>query len=64
MTRRDVIMERGSIWGEVIRPYVMPEERSVGIDTELQVKLVDALLREGPRRSSGGASSDSEGGPA
>jgi hypothetical protein len=30
----------------VIRPYVMPEERSVSIDTELHILLVDLLLRE------------------
>ena len=46
LTRRDVLVGRGSIWGDVVRPYVMPEERSVGIDNELQVKLVDLLLRE------------------
>lgn len=46
LTRRDVLMERGSIWGDVIRPYVMPEERSVGIDNELQARLVDLILTE------------------
>jgi CMP-N-acetylneuraminic acid synthetase len=46
LTRRDVLVERGSIWGDVIRPYVMPEDRSVSIDTELHLKLVDLLLRE------------------
>jgi CMP-N,N'-diacetyllegionaminic acid synthase len=46
LTRREVLMERHSIWGEVIRPYVMPEERSVGVDSELDLKLVDVLLRE------------------
>ena len=46
LTRRDVLVERGSIWGDVIRPYVMPEERSVGVDTELQLRLVDLMLRE------------------
>jgi CMP-N,N'-diacetyllegionaminic acid synthase len=46
LTRRDVLVERGSIWGDAIRPYVMPEERSVSIDTELHLKLVDLLLRE------------------
>lgn len=46
LTRRDVLMERGSIWGEVIRPYVMPEERSVSIDSELDLKLADLILRE------------------
>lgn len=45
LTRRDVLMA-GSIWGERIRPYEMPEARSVGIDSELELKLVDLLLRE------------------
>ncbi len=49
LTRRDVLMERGSIWGEVIRPYLMPEERSLSIDSELDLKLADLLLREQSR---------------
>lgn len=44
LTRRDVLMERGSIWGDVIRPMVMPPERSVGVDSELDMKLVELLL--------------------
>lgn len=47
LTRRDVLVERGSIWGDSIRPYVMPEERSLSIDTEMHLRLVDLLLREG-----------------
>jgi CMP-N-acetylneuraminic acid synthetase len=46
LTRRDVLMEEGSIWGRVIRPYVMPAERSVSVDTERDLKLVELLLRE------------------
>ncbi len=46
LTRRDVLMERHSIWGEVIRPYVMPPERSVGVDSELDLKLVEMLMAE------------------
>lgn len=46
LTRRDVLVERGSIWGDTIRPYVMPEERSVSIDTEMHIRLVDLLLKE------------------
>lgn len=46
LTRRDVLMERNSIWGDVIRPYIMPPERSVSIDNELDVKLADILMRE------------------
>ncbi|MBN2386556.1 MAG: acylneuraminate cytidylyltransferase family protein [Anaerolineales bacterium] len=45
LTRRDVLMERGSIWGEIIRPYVMPEERSVSIDHELDFKLAELMLQ-------------------
>jgi CMP-N-acetylneuraminic acid synthetase len=46
LTRRDVLMEQNSIWGKVIRPYVMPPERSVGIDSELDLKLVRILMAE------------------
>ena len=46
LTRRDVLVERGSIWGDTIRPYVMPEEWSVSIDTERHVRLVDQMLRD------------------
>jgi CMP-N,N'-diacetyllegionaminic acid synthase len=46
LTRRDVVMDRGSLWGNVIRPYVMPEQRSNNVDTELDVKLLDLILRE------------------
>lgn len=60
LTSRDVLVERGSIWGERIRPYIMPEERSAGIDSEMDLKLVDFLMRE--RRSAGGGT-DSPGGP-
>ena len=46
LTKRDVLMERDSIWGDVIRPYVMPPERSVGVDSELDLKLVEFLMGE------------------
>ncbi len=46
LTRRDVLLEQGSIWGHTIRPYVMPPERSVGVDSELDMKLVELLLEE------------------
>lgn len=46
LSRRDVVMERSSIWGDVIHPYVMPPERSVGVDSELDFKLVELLMQE------------------
>ncbi len=55
LTRRDVLIQRGSIWGDSICPYVMPDDRSVSIDTEMQVRLVDLMLRE---RSASGPESD------
>jgi len=46
LTRRDVLMDKDSIWGQVIRPYVMPPERSLNIDSELELKLVELLMQE------------------
>jgi len=46
LSRRDVVLEQRSLWGRVIRPYVMPPERSVGVDSEIDLKLVELLLRE------------------
>ncbi|UCD77124.1 MAG: acylneuraminate cytidylyltransferase family protein [Desulfobacterales bacterium] len=46
LTRRDVLMEQESIWGRSIRPYVMPPERSVSIDSELDLRLVELLMQE------------------
>jgi CMP-N-acetylneuraminic acid synthetase len=45
LTRRDVLMERNSIWGEFIRPYVMPPERSVNVDSELDLQLAELMLQ-------------------
>ena len=46
LTRREVLMEQGSIWGQRIRPYVMPEERSLSIDNEWHIKMADVILSE------------------
>lgn len=46
LTRREVILDRNSIWGDTIRPLIMPGERSHSIDTELDIKLADLLFRE------------------
>ena len=45
LTRRDVLMERNSIWGGSIRPYVMPPERSVNVDSELDLIVAELMLR-------------------
>ena len=46
LTRRDVLMEANSIWGETICPYVMPPERSVSIDDEMDLRLLELMLQD------------------
>ena len=46
VTRRDVIMEQNRVWGDDTRAYIMPLERSVDIDTEIDFKLAEVLLIE------------------
>ena len=46
LTKRDVLMKQHSIWGQIIRPYVMPPERSVSIDTEIDLKLAELMMAD------------------
>ncbi|MEN6572119.1 MAG: acylneuraminate cytidylyltransferase family protein [Anaerolineaceae bacterium] len=48
LTNRDNLLKNNSIWGKTIRPYVMPEERSVNVDSELDMKLVEFMLESRP----------------
>lgn len=43
VTRPDVLRQ-GSLYGDKILPYVMPAERSIDIDTELDFRMAAALL--------------------
>jgi CMP-N,N'-diacetyllegionaminic acid synthase len=44
LTRRDELINNDSIWGKTIRPYVMPEERSVNIDNEIDFLIAEQML--------------------
>jgi CMP-N,N'-diacetyllegionaminic acid synthase len=44
LSRRGNIMEHDSLWGKTIRPYVMPEERSINIDSEFDLKMAEYIL--------------------
>ena len=44
--KRDVILNENSIFLENTGLYVMPEERSIDIDTELDYKFVEFLMKE------------------
>ncbi len=44
--KREAILKNDSIFGENTGLYVMPEERSIDIDTELDFKFVEFLMRQ------------------
>ncbi len=44
--KRDIILNEKSIFLENTGLYIMPEERSIDIDTELDYKFVEFLMRE------------------
>jgi CMP-N-acetylneuraminic acid synthetase len=43
--QRDIIMEKNSIFGTDCRPYIMPPERSVDINNEMDLIFAEALLQ-------------------
>lgn len=44
--RRYVLMEQDTMIGQVCRPYVMPESRSVNVDSRLDFLMAELLLRK------------------
>ena len=42
--RREILLDHESLWGKKTLAYVMPAERSVNIDSPLDVKLAECLL--------------------
>ena len=46
LTRRDVLLERDSLYGEAVRPHPMPIERSLDIDTELDFRVAETFMEE------------------
>ena len=45
ITKRNVLMEKNSIWGDSIAPYVMPEEGHISIDSEHDFLLAELLAK-------------------
>ncbi len=43
--KRDCVIERNTLFGEISRPYIMPRRRSVNIDDEIDFKLAEVLLQ-------------------
>lgn len=46
VTRKQVIMIENKVWGDDTRAYIMPWNRSVDIDTEIDFKLAELLMQE------------------
>ena len=52
--RRDLLARDKTFWGEKTLPYIMPPERSVNIDTWVDLKLAEALLEDRASHRGGG----------
>lgn len=46
LTRRDVLMEQDSLFGAYPRPLVMPPERSIDIDTQLDFDISEFIYQK------------------
>ena len=46
VSKRDVMMRDGRVWGDTCLGYVMPEERSVDINTMNDFLLAEAIVKE------------------
>lgn len=44
-SKRDVIMKLGRVWGEKVSPYLMPPEKSIDINNELDFLLAELIMK-------------------
>ena len=44
--KRDILVNKRSFKGDDCRPYVVPEERSINIDSEMDFLLAEAVMRK------------------
>jgi CMP-N-acetylneuraminic acid synthetase len=52
LTRRDVLMEQGSLKGKICRAWIMPEERGWNIDSPFDLFIVEQMLKWGRKTAS------------
>ena len=46
LTKRNTLIEKNSIWGDSITPYIMPQERSHNIDDEIDFITSELVMRK------------------
>ena len=46
-TRRDILLDQNSLYGQDTRAYIMPKERSIDIDDIYDFILVETIIRKG-----------------
>ena len=55
LTRRDILLEGDSLYGDAVAPYVMPRERSIDVDTEEDLLLAEIFMNRRALRAAAGA---------
>lgn len=50
--KRDVLINEHSLYGKTTRPYIMPVEKSIDIDTEVDFRMAESLMQEGSAHKS------------
>ena len=50
LTRRETLLVQASLYGEFVLPYIMPEMRSINIDSRLDFLLAEAAFNAEPTR--------------
>lgn len=48
--KRDILIAKKTLYGKIIRPYIMPNERSIDINEEIDLKLVELILNGKKRK--------------
>jgi len=43
--KRDVMMKRGTIWGKKVLPYIMPQERSIDINSVADFLIAETMIK-------------------
>jgi len=46
VTRSKVLLDQNRMFGEHTIPYIMPQERSIDIDTQIDLKLAECILKK------------------